>query len=114
GATRTRPRATSSSSAATCASAVQTPWPYSTLPERTVTVPSAANSIQCARLGLAARDAGRERSGPVAGWAGALIRARRSVADRRRRAEHGVDNAAVRTAPAQVALKRLAYLVLVW
>ncbi len=64
GATVTRPSATSSSSAAIWASAVQTPWPYSTLPEKTVTV-SAGESISqedrtglAARLGIAARLAG--------------------------------------------------------
>ena len=55
GATVTRASATSSSSAATWASAVQTPWPYSTLPGRIVTVPPGENASQELSTGLAAR-----------------------------------------------------------
>ena len=57
-ATRTRASATWSSSAATCASAVQMPWPYSTLPTRIVTSPSRLKSSHRASTGLAARSAG--------------------------------------------------------
>ena len=55
GATLTRASATSSSSAATWASAVQTPWPYSTLPGRIVTMPPGENASQALSTGLAAR-----------------------------------------------------------
>ena len=58
GATRTRASATWSSSAATCASAVQMPWPYSTLPIRIVTSPSRLKSSHRASTGFAARSAG--------------------------------------------------------
>src|SRR5215472_14127960 len=69
GATVTRASATSSSSAAIWASAVHTPWPYSTLPEYTVTLPSAGNESQDARRGLAARLTGS--SGPAGAGGGA-------------------------------------------
>src|SRR5579862_6847486 len=81
GATRTRDRATWSSSAATWANAVQMPWPYSTFPVLSVTSPFRSKSSQRASTGLAARSAGSEEmlddtpdsaggasDGPAKGW----------------------------------------------
>ena len=56
---RTSATSTSSSSAAIWASAVRMPWPSSTLPTRTVTVPSVATRSQRDSRGLAASPAGR-------------------------------------------------------
>ena len=47
-----RAMATSSSSAAICAIAVSTPWPSSTRPVPTVTLPGEGNDTQRSRLGL--------------------------------------------------------------
>ena len=63
GATRTRRRLTSSSSAAIWARAVHTPWPYSTLPEKIVTTPGPVKSSQAASTGLAARVTGSGEAG---------------------------------------------------
>ena len=88
---RTRPTSTSSSSAAICASAVRTPWPSSTLPDRTSTVPSARSAT----------------SRPGVGWppvsAAAPCRCSRGApAHLGRGREHCADHAVVRAAAAQV------------
>ena len=61
GATATRASETSSSSAAIWASAVHTPWPYSTFPEKIVTFPAGENVEPGGedRVGGQARDRGK-------------------------------------------------------
>src|SRR5262245_14577039 len=62
-----RPSGRSSSSAAICLSAVRMPWPSSTLPVKTVTVPSALMRIQPSSLRLFCKLPGR-RSCPIASF----------------------------------------------
>ena len=89
---RTRASATSSSSAAIRASAVTIPWPSSTLPVKTVTVPAASMRSQVSRSGLRCRLGG--------------ITARELP----RRAPHRPQHARLRAAAAQVTRERLAHL----
>ena len=55
GTMRTRARSTSSSSATIWATAVSIPWPISTLPENTSTIPSARRRNHCDRRRLVCR-----------------------------------------------------------
>ena len=136
---RTRATSTSSSSAATCASAVITPWPSSTLPERTSTMPSGRTRSQSPRRGLAASEGGSTApaSGDVAishrpgwhrpgwhrpgwhrpgrhrpGWHRPGPGTVLAGTQAGRGSEHGAHDPVVRAAPAQVAVQRGAYLAL--
>ena len=100
GATRILARLTWSSSAATCARAVQMPWPYSTLPDLMVTWPALPKSSHRASTGLAARLAGSAVGAgpPGCGRAGDEAPPARDSSPACAGGGHGVCPAAVRTA----------------